>query len=170
MYSGSTLILTGLALIVMCVAVSAASKRPAAAWNYLHFDGRGFVAGQPPDGGPFLAVRDHVLPVVISRAVKIEAVSLPKNKGAIAGICYIQSSGGKLAGGRGIVPCPRTPITISSGNTVVTSVQSDENGYFVAILASGSYRIGSGALAAEVTVENGTTLLVPLRAGKRMVD
>ncbi|MBC8017199.1 MAG: hypothetical protein H7X83_01600 [Verrucomicrobia bacterium] len=170
MYSGSTLILAGLVLIVMCVAVSAASKRPGAAWNYYHFDGRGFVAGQPPDGGPFLAVRDHVLPVEMSRAVKIEAVSLPKNKGAIAGICYIQSSGGKLEGGRGYAPCPRTTITISSGNTVVTSMLSDENGYFVAILAAGSYRVGSGAFAVEALVEKGTTVLVPLRAGKRMVD
>ena len=170
MYSGSTLILAGLAVIVMCVAVSAASKRPEAAWNYYYFDGRGFVAGQPPDGGPFLAVRDHAVPVALTRADRAEAVALPANKGALAGICYIQSSGGKLAGGRGFTPCPRTPITISSGNTVVTSVLSDENGYFVAILAGGSYRVGSGVFTAEATVENGTTLLVPLRAGKRMVD
>jgi hypothetical protein len=49
-------------------------------------------------------------------------------------------------------------------------VLSDANGYFVALLAAGSYMIGSGAFAAEATVENGTTVLVPLRAGKRMVD
>jgi hypothetical protein len=170
MYSGGTLILAGLTVIVMCVSVSAASKRPGAAWNYYHFDGRGFVAGQPPDGAPFLAVRDHVLPAVLSRTTKVEAVALPADKGAIAGICYIQGSGGKLASGRGYAPCPRTSITISSGNTVVTSVQSDENGFFVAILTAGSYRIGSGAFGAEAIVEKGTTVLVPLRAGKRMVD
>jgi hypothetical protein len=49
-------------------------------------------------------------------------------------------------------------------------VYSDENGYFMAILAAGSYRIGNGAFAADAKVENGTTVLVPLRAGKRMVD
>jgi len=170
MYSGSTLILAGLAVIVMCVATSAASRRPGVDWNYYHFDGRGFVAGQPADGGPFLAVRDQVLPLVLTRATRIEAMALPENKGALAGICYIQSSGGKLAGGRAYAPCPRAPITIFSGNTLVTSVLSDENGYFVAILAPGNYRINSGGFAAETTVENGTTVLVPLRAGKRMVD
>lgn len=170
MYPGSTFILTGLAVIVMCVAVSAASKRPGTTWNYYHFDGHIFVAGQPPDGGPFLAVRDRAVPVVLTRDARIEAVALPPDKGAIAGICYIQSSGGKLASSSGYAPCPRTPITISSGNKTVASVLSDEDGYFVAILVAGRYKIGSGAFAAEATLENGTTVLVPLRAGKRMVD
>jgi hypothetical protein len=170
MYSGNTLILAGLAVIVMCVAVSAASKRPDVAWNYYHFDGHGFVAGRPADGGPFLAVRDRVLPVVLTRAARAEAMTMPRGKGTLAGICYIQSSGGKLTAGSGYAPCTRTTITISSGNTVVTSVVSDEFGYFVAILAAGSYRIGSGAFAADARVENDTTVLVPLRAGKRMVD
>jgi hypothetical protein len=170
MNTGSTLILALLAVTVMCVSLSAASKRPAVVWNFYHFDGHGFVAGQPPDGGPFLAVRDRAVPLVLTRAVRTEAVALPANKGALAGICYFQNSGGKLAGGSGYAPCPRTPITISSGNTVVTNVLSDENGYFVALLAAGSYMIGSGAFAAKATVENDTTVLVPLRAGKRMVD
>lgn len=170
MSSGSTLILAVLAVIVMCVAVSAASKRPGAAWNYYHFDGHGFVAGQPADDSPYLAVRDRAVPLVLTRAARTEAVALPANKGALAGICYIQNSGGKLAGGSGYAPCPRTPITISSGNKDVTTVLSDENGYFVALLAAGSYRIGSGAFAADVTVENGATVFAPLRAGKRMVD
>jgi hypothetical protein len=34
--------------------------------------------------------------VVLAKPVKIEAVALPSGKGAVAGICYIQSSGGKL--------------------------------------------------------------------------
>lgn len=170
MNTGSTLILALLAVTVMCVSLSAASKRPAAVWNFYHFDGHGFVAGLPADGVPFLAVRDRAVPLVLTRAVRAEAVELPANRGALAGICYVQNSGGKLAGGSGYAPCPRTPITISSGNTVVTNVLSDENGYFVALLAAGSYMIGSGAFAAEATVENGTTVIVPLRAGKRMVD
>lgn len=170
MSAGNIFLLVGLSVAVMCVAVSAASKRPCAAWNYYHFDGHGFVAGQSTDGRPFLAIRDHVLPVVLSRAARIEALALPADKGALAGICYIQSSGGKLTGGRGYVPGPRMPVTITSGTTVVTSVLSDENGFFVAILAAGNYRVGNGIFGVEVAVQNGTTALVPLRTGKRMVD
>jgi hypothetical protein len=170
MYSGSTLIPAFLAVIVMCVAVSASSKRPVADWNYYHFDGRGFVAGQPAEGNPFLALSDRTVPVVLTRMIKIEAMALPAGKGALAGICYLQSPGGKLAGGSGYSPYPGLPVAIFSGDSFVSSVVSDENGYFVALLPAGSYRIGSGAFKAEATLVNGTTTLVPLRAGKRMVD
>jgi hypothetical protein len=169
MSSGSTIILAALAVIVICVAVSAASKRPAA-WNYYHFDGHGFVAGRPADGSPFLAVRDRIQPVVLTSTSRIEAVALPPDKGALAGFCYIRSSGGKLAGGSGHVPSPGITVSIFSGNTVVLLTQTDEYGYFVALLPAGVYRISSGAFAAEAAVEAGKTTLSALQTGKRMVD
>ena len=167
---GSTLLLATLAVGIICVAVSAASKRPGTAWNYYHFDGSGFAAGQSVDGRPFLAVRDHAVPVVLSRMTRVEAVSLPPNKGALAGICYIKSSGGKIGGGPGYAPHPGFPVTITSGESAVVSTQTDESGYFVAVLPAGVYRVGSGIFSTEATVENGSTTLVPLRTGKRMVD
>ena len=170
MSSGTTFFLAGLALIVMCVTVSAASKRPGAVWNYYHFDGRGFAAGPSPDGRPFLAVRDRCLPVVLTRMAGIKAQALPAGKGALAGICYIQSSGGKLAGNSGYLPCPGVSLSISSGSGVVVTVPTDADGFFVAVLDAGSYTVGSGAFSSRATVEKGTTILAPLRAGKRMVD
>ncbi|MBL0226762.1 MAG: hypothetical protein IPQ16_14655 [Geobacteraceae bacterium] len=59
MSTGSTLLLALLAVAVICVAVSAASKQPNASWNYYHFDGRSFVAGQPAGDSPFVAVQDR---------------------------------------------------------------------------------------------------------------
>jgi hypothetical protein len=170
MTSGSTLLLAIVATVVICSAVSAVSKRPDAVWNYYHFDGRGFVAGPPADSRPFLAVRDNAIPAVLTRMATAEPLALPAGKGALAGICYIQNSGGKLAGGSGYSPCPRASITISSGDTLVASVPSDENGFFISLLAAGRYRIGNGVFEVEAVVEKGTTSLVPLRAGKRMVD
>jgi hypothetical protein len=167
---GSTFLLAALAVGIICVAVSAASKRPGTAWNYYHFDGSGFVAGQPLDNGPFLAVQDRTVPVRLTRASKAEKVPMPPGSGALAGICYIQSSGGKLGSGHGYTPCPGLPVTISSGESIVLRTQSDESGHFVSVLPSGSYRVASGAFSAEATVENGSTTLVPLRTGKRMVD
>jgi hypothetical protein len=170
MSNGATLFLGALMVVILCVAASAFSIRPDTAWNYYHFDGHGFSAGQPAAGTPFLALRDGVLPVVLSRPTKVESVALPADKGVIAGICFIQSSGGRLTEGLGYAPCPRTPVTISSGSTVVTKVDSDENGYFVVVLPAGSYRVSSGVFGVESKVVKGTTKLVPLRAGKRMVD
>lgn len=170
MSSGSTLFLAILAVCIMCVAVSAASRRQASVWNYYHFDGHAFVAGRTADDSPFLAVRDRAVPVVLTGSAKVEATPLPPGKGALAGICYLRSSGGKLAGGDSYIPSPGTALTILSGAEVVQRTQTDGSGYFVALLPAGSYRISSGAFAAEAAVEVGKTTLSALQTGKRMVD
>ncbi|MBL0226650.1 MAG: hypothetical protein IPQ16_14080 [Geobacteraceae bacterium] len=170
MYSGSTLLLMLLAAAIMCTAVSAASRRQGSAWNYYHFDGRSFVAGQPAGDSPFVAVQDRAVPVVLTRPAQVGTTALPPDKGALAGISYIQSSGGRLVGSLGYIPCPAVPLTISAGTTPVMHTQTDESGYFVAVLPAGVYRVSNGSFSVETTLENGTTVLVPLRAGKRMVD
>lgn len=162
--------MSGLMVLILCVSVSAFSKRPVADWKYYHFDGHRFIAGRPANGDAYLALRDGALPVVLTRPTKVEAVALPADKGALAGICYIQRSGGKLSESNEYLPCPPTHITISTGNTAVTSVLSDENGYFMTLLPAGRYRVSSGAFMVETRVEIGSSVLVPLRAGKRMVD
>ena len=149
----------------------AAGNRPAVTWNYYHFDGTAFAPGPSADGSAFVAVREKFRPVVLAAQTSdIEQTSLPDREGAIAGICYLQSSGGKLGDGSGFKPCPRMPLLISSGGKELVTVQTDDNGYFVAVLPAGTYTIGSGPFTAEITVESGITTLVPLRAGKRMVD
>ncbi|QEM70082.1 hypothetical protein FO488_01335 [Geobacter sp. FeAm09] len=160
--------------VIVCLllggAAIAASKRPAALWNYYHFDGNGFVAGQAAGGKRVVAVRAGVRPVVAPPEAKIEAVRLPAGTGAVAGICYIQSAGGKLAGGTGYLAAPAMRLPVSAGNNVVTTVQADEQGYFIAVLPAGRYLVGEGPLASEVRVENDQTTLMAVRVGKRMVD
>ena len=170
MYSSGTIFLAGLLVAVICVTASAFAKRPAGAWNYYHFDGHAFVAGQPPAEGPFLAMRQQMRPVVVTGTAKIEEVALPPGNGAIAGLCYIQRSGGKLANVSGYSPVPGTPVKIFSGGKVVTTLEADEHGYFVAEVTAGRYSVDSGPAKFEVSVEKGKTVLVPLRTGKRMAD
>ena len=59
--------------------------------------------------------------VVTAQAPDIEQTVLPDGAGVIAGICYLQSSGGKLGGGNGFVPYPRVPLLISSGGKEIPS-------------------------------------------------
>jgi hypothetical protein len=165
-----SLFLTGLGMAVLCVAAQAASRKPPGGMVYYHFNGQGFIAGQPGGAGPFVAVGKHLRPVVQSGSGKIESVGLAPGQGAIAGICYIQSSGGKLASAAGYAPCRRMQLRISGGEAGETTVITDEDGYFVAELDAGMYLIGDSPLTVEVRVEVGQTTLVPLRAGKRMVD
>jgi len=151
--------------------VSAAANRPADVWNYYHFNRTAFTPGPAIDGSAYVAVREKVRPVVVTaQAADIGQTALPDESGAIAGICYLQSSGGKLGNGSGFVPYPRVPLLISSGGKQFVTVQTDDHGYFVVVLPAGIYSIGSGPFTAEITVERGITTLVPLRAGKRMVD
>ena len=161
-------VLVGVMVACMCVTAAAAAKRQADHWSYYHFDGSRFVAGQPKDG-TFVALRDGVRPAVLTRATTIEAVDLGAGTGAIVGICYVQSSGGKLKPSSPYLPCPRIAVRIFAGDRLVTTTTTDDQGYFLAVLAAGRYRV-SGREEIEVTVENGRTTLVPLRAGKRMVD
>lgn len=170
MPAGFNLMLAVIACLLVAVAAVAASKRPADIWNYYHFDGSRFVAGQAANGKRIVAVRDGVRPVVALPTTKFEAVALPAGTGAMAGICYIQSAGGKLAGGAGYLAAPSMRLPISSGTSVVTTVQSDEQGYFTIVLPAGRYVVGEGPLAREVQVKRDQTTLITLRVGKRMVD
>jgi hypothetical protein len=167
---GLNLILAGAAVFVMCVTAAAAAKRQTNSWNYYHFDGRAFAAGRSNDGSAFVAVRDGIRPVMLTRAARIDAVVLPPGKGAIAGICYIQSSGGKLVNASGFVPSPGMTVQISANNRVVATAKTDEHGYFAVVLDTGGYVVACGPAAVDLKVENGKTTLVPLRTGKRMVD
>lgn len=151
--------------------VSAVGNRPADVWNYYHFDGSAFMPGPAVDGSAFVAVRENVRPVVLTAQTSpLEPTALPDGAGVIAGICYIQSSGGKLGAGSGFIPYPRVPLQISTGGKELVTVQTDDHGYFVVVLPAGKYAVGSGTFTAEISVERGITTLVPLRAGKRMVD
>jgi hypothetical protein len=171
MSTGSILFLAVITCAVMSTTAVAGTKRPADVWNYYHFDGVAFKAGPSDDGSAFIAVRERVQPVVLlTQSSDIEPIDLPKDSGVIAGICYYRSSGGKLGNNSGYVPCPRTPLLISTGGKQLVTVQTNEHGYFVVVLTSGEYTIGNGPFTSTISVDSGITTLVPLLAGKRMVD
>jgi len=170
MTTGSTLLLATVVLAVICVAVSAASRRPGASWNCYHFDGNSLVKGPTPASGSCLAVQERLVPFVMTGSARIEAKVLPPGNGALAGFCYIRTAGGKLASSRGFAPYPGLQLNISSGVTVLPHTRTDESGFFIAVLPAGLYRINSGVFAIEARVDPGKTTLVALQAGKRMVD
>ena len=158
-------------IICAVLPATAAGTRPPDAWNYYHFGGRAFTAGPAADGSVFVALQDRMRPVILtSRTAQIEKTALPDEAGAVAGICYTQISGGKLGSANDFRPHPRTQLLISSGGTQPVTVQTDDHGYFVAVLPAGTYAVSSGPFRGEITVQRGRTTLVPVRAGKRMVD
>ena len=140
-------------------------------WSYYHFDGNAFTPGPADEGSVSVAVRKNVRPAFLtSSQSSLELNTLPDGTGVIAGICYLQSSGGKLGNSSSFRAYSRVPVLISSGGKHFVTAETDDRGYFVAVLPAGIYSIGSGPFAAEVVVQRGITKLVPLRVGKRMVD
>jgi len=156
---------------LLSTSIYAASKRQADAWNYYHFDGSAFVPGPAGEGTAFVAVLEKVRPVVLTaQTEQLEPTALPDDSGVIAGICYTQSSGGKLGDSSRFRPYPRVPLQVFSAGKQLVTIQTDDNGYFVVVLPAGIYSVGSGSFTADITVERGITTLAPLRVGKRMVD
>lgn len=165
------LILAVLIVVVVTSMAGAAAKRQGGQWVYYHFDGHGFAAGPGSTGSAFLAVRTGMAPLVLAeKAAQGEATALSRGTGAVAGICYLQSSGGKLAAGLPYLPVPHMSVQIFSGSRVVAMTESDDQGYFAVVLAAGRYTVSAGPARAEIIVEQESTILVPLRTGKRMVD
>ncbi|MBJ6799390.1 hypothetical protein [Geomonas propionica] len=169
MSSGLRFCLVALTLAMTCLAAHAFAKKPLDLWAFFHFNGTAFVAGKPAPLSPFVAVRDGFMPVVETNEERVMEVQLPEGSGALVGICYVQSYGGKLkpAGGFHAVPMLEVPVTSAAGKPV-TPVQTDTSGYFMIALPAGSYLVGNQRV--EVKVENGKTSFIPLRVGKRMVD
>ena len=166
---GWILFLTGLVLAVMSLTAAAAGKRPSEQWSYFHFDGHAFVAGEPSDDTPAVAVRAGVRPVLRGKGEGLPAVKLEAGAGALVGICYQQNSGGKLKPGPAFFPRAQVPVRIFSGDRLVRTAETDARGFFLVTLPAGSYRVEARE-PVEVSVENGTTTLIPLRVGKRMAD
>lgn len=168
MSSGFRLCLVALTVALTCLTAHAFSKRPVELWSFFFFDGREFVAGKPAPMTPFVAVRNGFIPVAGTREEKIQPVRLPEGSGALAGICYVQSYGGKLKPAGGYHPVPMLAVPISAGDKPAPSPETDANGFFVTALPAGTYRVGNEGV--EVRIESGATRLLPLRVGKRMVD
>ena len=152
----------------MCLTASAGARRANGQWSYFHFDGQAFVAGPSADGTS-LALRPGVRPVLVKPGEKPAAVKLTWGAGALAGICYIQRSGGKLKPGAAFLPAAGKPVQLFSGGRVVATTQTDEEGYFLVTVGAGKYQVKAKEMI-EVAVENGATTLIPLRVGKRMAD
>ncbi|QXE92516.1 hypothetical protein [Geomonas subterranea] len=168
MSSGIRFCLVALTLALTSLTVHAFAKKPAELWALFHFDGSAFVAGKPAPLSPFVAVREGFLPVVETKEERIREAKLPDGAGALVGVCYVQSYGGKLKPAGGYHPVPMLEVPILVGGKPAAAAQTDGDGYFVTELPAGSYQVGNQRV--EVKVENGKTSFIPLRVGKRMVD
>lgn len=95
---------------------------------------------------------------------------LPAGTGAVAGICYLQTSGGKIASQNMITPLPDEQITMKLIGEGVFVTRTDDKGYFTDALYPGDYEFYCRGVKVSGKIRRGETTLIPIRGGKRMAD
>lgn len=99
-----------------------------------------------------------------------DSSKLPKGTGAVAGICYLQTSGGKIANQQLITPLPDEQITMKLRGEGVFVTRTDANGYFTDALHPGDYEFYCRGAKVAGRIRLGETTLIPIRGWKRMAD
>ena len=153
-------------VLLACGCALGGEGRPT--WQSSYFDGSEFREGSLPRAVTVYHQVDF-LPVVTAGDIPVSRDPLPKGAGGVVIYCYIQSSGGKIEAQGGSVPVAGVAVELrgEGGNLLL---RTDDKGYAVAGVAAGTYIVSVKGVATKFTVAQGTTTLLPIRAGKRMVD
>lgn len=158
-----------LALITLPTIFSCAGMAPSK-WNPYVFDGNSFSIAT---GSTITAIWVHTgyLPTASdSQPDKAVTALLPKGTGAIAGICYLNSTGGKSSGTSHFIPYPNEQVTFKGKTGGVYVARTDKNGYFLDYLPKGDYELFCRGVKSEFSIKESETTFVPIRGGKRMAD
>lgn len=146
------------------------SARTASPWRPYTFDGKEFVPGEL-EGTPSFWIRDGFIPRTEQPGARaVDSGHLPAKSGAVAGICYLQTSGGKLADQSGTAPYGDEQITIRSARDGVFVTRTDAKGLFIETLYPGEYEFSCRGAGSSAVITEGKTTLVRIRGGKRMAD
>lgn len=138
------------------------------AWQSSYFDGKQFRRGAVPQH-LLVYQRQGFVPVVGAERDRIAEVRLPEGMGSVVIYCYVESLGGKIQEQGGSIPVAQAAIDLE-GKNVKILVRGDKTGYAIASLPAGSYTASVGRMTRTFSVTQGETTLLPIRAGKRMVD
>ena len=139
-------------------------------WKAYTFDGIKF--SPTSDNSPYtIWVRSGHFPSTAEPVPgSASADRLPPGTGAVAGICYLQTTGGKTAAQNSFTPYPDEQITFKSNTEGVSVTRTDKDGYFIEYLTAGKYELFCRGVRTEFSIKKGETTLVPIRGGKRMAD
>lgn len=137
-------------------------------WQTSHFVENNFREG-PSSDVPTVYHRDGFLPFVRSGEKPVTEDRLPQGTGAVVIFCYVQGSDGRAKTHAGEYPLPDAAVQVSDSEIKII-LQTDWNGYVVAALPVGKYEISVRGMIRQIVVKERQTQLVPIRAGKRMVN
>lgn len=155
-----------LAVVVLRPSHGTADSLPS--WQKYFFDGKEFRQGDSPSG-PAVYAKEGYIPVTKAKDEAFPEDKLPSGTGGVVVLGYIQVAGGKLQNHSGYLPLAGAAIEIKGAKRIMT-IRSDGEGYAVLALPAGKYDLQIRGLTKGMQVEEGKTIFVTIRAGKRMVD
>jgi hypothetical protein len=150
-------------LAVLCCS-SPASAESSLFRSFL-FEGGSFREAR---GAGAILVRDGMLPAVAEEGAAPED-PLPAGTGAVALLCYRQSSGGKLKSHAAAQPMAGVVVSVR-GAGFSLAARTGASGYLILALPAGSYQFKVAGFTKQVVIDLGKTALISIRGGKRMVD
>lgn len=139
-------------------------------WSPRYFDGMNFSPNTATSSKAIWIRNGHFPATAETPPGSASTDILPPGTGAVAGICYIQTSGGKLSDQNRFTPYPEEQITFRSKTDGVSVTRTDKDGYFAEYLPTGNYELFCRGVRTEIRIKQGETTLVPIRGGKRMAD
>lgn len=159
-----------LSLAALLMLTSCTIPRNSSTWQPYTFTGSEIVPAEA-NGIKTVWVRDGFLPRS-DKPVTLESDlgQLPPKSGAIAGICYTQTSGGKLADQSGHLALKDEQVTIKSTRDGLFVARTDEQGIFIETLYPGEYEFSCRGAGKTAVIKEGKTTLIQIRGGKRMAD
>lgn len=158
-----------LLLLIFPPVFSCAAATPSK-WSPYRFDGMNFTESAAGSAVSIWIRKGHFPAASDSPPDPAASEILPKGTGAVAGICYLQSTGGKISKQNGFIPYAEEQVTFKSRSYGVSVARTDKNGYFLDYLPKGDYELFCRGARTEFTVREGETTFVPIRGGKRMAD
>ena len=158
------LLLIILTLLVPC---SWGEEGGSSGWRRFAFNGRDFQAiSQPKKISVHL--KNGYLPDIVPAGKFPHEDTLPEGTGGVAGICYIETVGGKNKRGE-YAPLSGAVIELSRGDWRMAA-RADAQGYFVLALPPGEYELKLFGFSGRFRVETGKNALVAVRGGKRVAE
>jgi hypothetical protein len=139
-------------------------------WKAYFFDGSNFSPANDNTSNTIWVRSGHFPSTAEPVPGSASADRLPPGTGAVAGICYRQTTGGKIAAQNSFTPYPDEQITFKCNTEGVSVTRTDNDGYFAEYLTAGEYELFCRGVRAEFRINKGETTLVPIRGGKRMAD
>lgn len=157
-------------LLLLSPLFFACSNSNASSWTPYMFNGTSFyIANDTPSKA--IWIRHGFLPYSGQDSPYTAAnMKLPPGTGAVAGICYLLTSGGKIASQNMITPLPDEQITMKLTGEGIFVTRTDNSGYFTDALYPGDYEFSCRGVKVLGKVRTGETTFIPLRGGKRMAD